>query len=406
MAEIVLVWEMGADMGHVTRLDALAKRLIQRSHKVTCILCDLTGLQQLYHQGQTAPYQIVQGPSWPNLYAKLSRPPANLAEVLLSVGFHKPQVIAEKLAQWRSIFAQLNPDLIIYDYAPTALLASRDLTCKKIGLDDPFSKPPARAPLPAYDVAAKISTANLLVSETRLINTINPVLTEFQLRPIEHVYDLFATDESLLLSIKELDPFAHLRADAHYLGPIATNEVLGRPLEWDAHSTAKKVFAYLKPSYPKLSEFLTCITQLDIQGRIFIPGAQVAIQTQTLQQTQTSPIQFSDQPYDLSQLQQCDLVICHAGHSTLVQAALCGVPALVIPLQQEQLSSAQKSIASGLALGLGHGVTDPAVINAAIKTLLDDNNFKIRAQQCAEHYQKIFTRPALEIIVHTVESYL
>lgn len=409
MAEVVLVWEMGADMGHLTRLDTLAKRLVERGHGVTCIFCDLTGLQRLYPPQQTPPYHLLQGPSWPNQYAKLSRPPANLAEVLLAVGFHKPQVIAAKLAQWRAIFAHLKPGLIIYDYAPTALLATRDLACPKIGLDDPFSKPPARVPLPAYDRDANLSDANLTLSETKLINTLNPVLAEFQLQPIAQVYDLFATDESLLLSIPELDPFAHLRECANYLGPItAPNNTDKQPLDWDPHSSAKKVFAYLKPSYPKLKEFLACITQLDIQGRFFIPGAGAAIQRETIQPLKhNSPIQISEQPYDLAKnLHQCDLVICHGGHSTLVQTALCGVPALVIPLQQEQLSSAQKSVASGLALGLGHGVSDPVTIQAAAKTLLDDADFRQRTVQCAQHYQKVFTRPALDIIVETVESRL
>lgn len=402
MSQVVLVWEMGADLGHVTRLDALAKHLTTRGHSVTCVLSSLSEIQRIYLPPHTPPYQVIQGPSWPDRHSKLSRSPANLAEVLLSIGYHKPQLVAAKLGEWRAIFSQLHPDVIIYDYAPTALLATRDYLCKKISLDDPFSKPPETFPLPSFDQNAKVSTANLAISDTRLVDIVNQVLVQFELSPIRQTSDLFASDKSFLLSIPELDPFAYLRNAATYLGFIEAHDRDKKiALNWNTESTAKKVFAYLKPSYPKLKELLCNIVRLNIQGRFFIPHADQEI----LDICKNSNVQISNTPYDLSEnLAPCDLVICHGGHSTLLQAALCGVPALVIPLQQEQLSTTQKCVDSGLALWLGHGVTDSEKIRSAIQSLLFDEHFQQNTQQCAMRYRNRLTRSAMEVIVEYVEA--
>ena len=402
MPKIVVVWEMGADLGHVTRLDTLAKYLAGRGHEVVCIFSDVSEIQRLYPRPLTPSYRLLAGPSWPDKHLKLSRPPANLVEVLLSIGYYKPQVIAQKLADWRVIFAELKPDLIIYDYAPTAVLASRDLTCKKIGIDDPFSKPPDIFPLPSFDLNAKVSIANLKISEIRLVDTVNLALAQFQLGKITQASDLFATDKSFLLSIPELDPFSHLRASANYVGLISTSGSQQKiALNWNTQSSAKKVFVYLKPNYPKIKELLSCLVKFDIQGRFFIPQASQEMLDIC---RSANNVEISEQPYELAKnLAECDLIICHGGHSTLMQAALCAVPTLIIPLQQEQLSTAQKCVDGGLALAFGSALTDAGKIHSIIHTILSDESFKQRNQLCSDFYKNTFTRSALEIITQYIE---
>jgi UDP-N-acetylglucosamine:LPS N-acetylglucosamine transferase len=402
MSKIVIVWEMGADLGHVTRLDAVAKCLAKRGHSVTCVFRDLDEIQRSYGSIQAPPYKVLQGPRWPIRYSKLSRPPANLVEVLLSIGYHKQELLVTRIAEWRSIFANLDPDLAIFDYAPTALLATRDKSCNKISLDDPFSKAPDIFPLPSFDPDAKVSTANLTISETKFLQIVNQAISKFELSPITQASDIFATHKSFLLSIPELDPFAHLRNSSIYLGPIDNNSNKSKKaLNWDEKSRTPKVFAYLKPDYASLNIFLAAISQLNIQGRFFIPGADQEI----LSRYRNTKIEISTSPYDLSKdMELCDLVVCHGGQSTLTKSVLNGIPALVIPLQQEQLSTTHACVANGLGLGLGHGVVDIDKIRAVIHTLLSNADFQDNAKRCAAHYQTRFTQPALEVVVKHVDS--
>lgn len=399
MTNVVLVWEMGTDLGHVTRLDALARRLSSRGHQVTCIFSDVREISRIHSKSEAPPpYRLLEGPNWQERKQKLSRLPASLTEVLLSVGFYKSQIIVEKLTQWQTVFSSLAPDVILYDYAPTALLATRDLPCQKINLGDPFSTPPARSPLPVFDYGVKMSEANLLISDRRLVETANEALRVLGLREIQIAYDIFAADKTFLLSIPELDPFSFVRDSEHYIGRFDAQQESCRQLNWE-NSSRKRIFAYLKPLYPNLSALLQAVSALDVQGRFFIPGASQEI----FDTYGSSNIEIVTSPYDLSDLGQCDLVICHAGHSTLLQTVLNGIPSLLIPLQQEQMSITQKAIFSRLAVGISHQLSDAENLRAIMRKLLDDSEFRHRVKACADHYQHIFTKSALDTVTEYVE---
>lgn len=402
MAKIVLIWEMGADLGHITRLDMLATHLSHRGHNVTAIFSDMSAISEQYPDLQSAPYRLLQGPSWSSRRLRLSRSPANLSEVLLSVGFYQPQIIADKLVQWQALLAQLQADVIIYDYAPTALLATRTLNCHKINLSDPFSNPPACVPLPLFARNANVSDANLSVSENKLIHCINQATYQTGLMGIQKIHELFSADQTFLLSIPELDPFAHLRSGEKYIGAFANKTEKGIPLQWKK-LPAKKVFAYLKPSWPNLGAFLTAVSQLAIQGRFFIPGAPDAL----LNQYCKADIEIVTSPYELSAgLENCDLTVCHGGHSTLLQSVLNGTPALLVPLQQEQQSIALRAVDSALGQTLAHDVGNPEVIVNSINNLLQKGHLKRTAQSCADYYCKHFSKPAIDVVTEHVESLL
>jgi UDP:flavonoid glycosyltransferase YjiC (YdhE family) len=398
MAKVVLVWEMGTDLGHISRLDALAQHLCRRGHRVTCIFSDLSQIPRLHTHLKVPPYQILEGPKWQERKQKLSRLPASLTEVLLSVGFYKPQTITEKITQWRKLFADLEPDVILYDYAPTALLATRDLSCPKFNLGDPFSLPPARSPLPLFAHGVKVSEANLLISDRRLVDTINESLRAFSLNEIQYVYEIFSADKTFLLSIPELDPFSFIRNLEHYIGPFHVQQSDCHPLNWE-NDARKRIFGYLKPLYPQLKEILSAASGLDVQGRFFIPGAPQDL----LNTYHNSNIEIVTTPYDLAELKQCDLVICHAGHSTLTQSILNGVPSLLIPLQQEQMCITQKAIFSQLAAGISHQLSDVDGLKTILKNLLNDMSFRHRVENCAEHYRQHLTKSVLDTLTEHIE---
>lgn len=399
MASIVLVWEMGTDLGHVSRLDSLASHLSRCGHSVTAIFSDLNYIKHLYPTPHSAPYRIQQGPGWTDRRLRLSRSPANLSEVLLSVGFYQPQTIADKLVQWQALFSQLQADIIIYDYAPTALLATRKIPCHKINLSDPFSNPPACSPLPLFDRYAKVSEANLAISERKLVSCINQATHKTGLADIEYAHELFAADKTFLLSIPELDPFADLRGSEKYIGPFTNQQAGTLPLTW-SRFPEKKVFAYLKPTWPSLEAFLEATSKLPIQARFFIPGAPDTL----VKRYQKTNFEIVTTPYDLRELKDCDLVVCHGGHSTLLQSTLSGTPTLLIPLQQEQQSIALKAVDSALALTLAHDIASSEVISSYIEDLLLNEHVRQRAKHCAQHYKQQFSAPALEVVTKYAES--
>lgn len=400
MAKIVLAWELGADLGHISRLDALAKRLQQKGHSVTLALSSASELQRLYPENSSPLYKVVSAPQWPDKPLKLSREPANLSEILLALGYYKHDALMQRVQRWQQVFSSLTPNLIVFDYAPTALLAARDIHCPKISVDDPFTRPPDLSPLPSYDQS--ISAQNLLLSDNKLIEVVNKVLDALGLEKIQHVYDIFRTSKTFLLSIPELDSFSAWRNADQYIGPIKTSTACARKLNWTLATPTKKIFAYLKPSYPAIREFLTTLAQSDLEIKIFLPGASAEI----LDLCADCGLDIATTPFDLSDLNQADLAICHGGHATSLQAILQGVPLLIIPLQQEQLVTARKCIASGFALGLGARVTDRDKMTGLLQRLLNESELRANARACAAKYQRQLGEPALNIIAHYVEILL
>lgn len=403
MSNVVLVWELGAELGHVTRLNALAHKFAGIGHQVTCVLSNPDQIHTLFAKDYSPPFNILRGPGWPQRSLKLSREPANLSEVLLAVGYHNANALAKNIKGWQSVLAPLKPDVIVYDYAPTALLASRDYQCRKIGLDDPFSKPPSTTPLPSFNQDPNVGSKNLSISESKLLATINLALNECALAGIDHVYDLFATDKSFLLSLPELDPFCEMRSAVEYVGLLEATSDRGVEMNWRSESPTQKMFAYLKPGYPNLPEFLSVVHQLGVEAKMFIPG----VAPEVVEQYAGTLLEILDQPYDVSKrLHEADLVVCHGGHGTVLGSVMNGVPVLIIPLQQEQLTTAKRCIDSGLGFGLGAGVSVREKILSKIQTALDDNNSRNRAHLCSVKYRDCFKASALERVTQYVGEHL
>ncbi len=146
---------------------------------------------------------------------------------------------------------------------------------------------------------------------------------------------------------------------------------------------------------------MAAASSLDIQGRFFIPGA-----PQSLVDTyQNSNIEVMTTPYDLTDLNQSDLVICHAGHSTLAQSILNGIPSVLIPLQQEQMCITQKAIFSRISEGISHQLSDVESLRGILINTLNDMSLRHRVKNCAEHYRQRFTKSVLDTLTEQIENH-
>lgn len=403
MSTVVLVWELGAGFGHVTRLKVLAETFSRRGHTVHLVAKDIKPLLQLYPQGATPNYHIHQAPLWPEKHLKLSREPATSAELLLSLGYYKPELLSGQLRIWRDLLNSFHPDVVVYDYAPTAVLASRRLNCLKISLHSPFSKPPCVSPMPAFDTTEKLSEANLALSDKKLVDVVNQSLQEQRLPVIRHAYQAFDTDLSFLLTIPELDLFAEQRRSDVYIGALdsASEGAVPTPRETRPHQT--RIFAYLKPDYPALEAFLEVLAERNMTGRLFIPDCPADL----LDRYTGSELDISLVPFNVEQaIGDCDLVICHGGHATVLHSILRGLSVLIIPLQQEQLMTARRVIDMGLGQGLGPVVRDREQILSRIDALLSVPQYKENARIISNKYRDLTQTSSLQAIVSAIEAAL
>jgi UDP:flavonoid glycosyltransferase YjiC (YdhE family) len=104
-------------------------------------------------------------------------------------------------------------------------------------------------------------------------------------------------------------------------------------------------------------------------------------------------------------LPYCDLVITHAGFSTVAAALSHGLPMVAIPIDADQPVNAQRCAALGVAEVLEYGRRTPESIRQSVRTLLANNSYRRNAEQIrdqtaalpgAEHGAALLERLAIE----------
>jgi hypothetical protein len=87
-------------------------------------------------------------------------------------------------------------------------------------------------------------------------------------------------------------------------------------------------------------------------------------------------------------------VISHAGNGTVTRAACAGVPLLLLPGGRDQPQVAHGAAAAGIALVLEREQADAKRVRSALRTLLDDARYRMRAHALARraaHYDAAAT---------------
>src|SRR6266568_2098426 len=80
-------------------------------------------------------------------------------------------------------------------------------------------------------------------------------------------------------------------------------------------------------------------------------------------------------------LPYCDLVITHAGFSTVTAALSCGLPMVAIPIDADQPLNAQRCAALGVAEVIQYGQRTPETIRESVRTVLSNPSYRSNAEQ-------------------------
>lgn len=348
MATIALIWELGSDYGHIGRFLPIALELKARGHRPVMILRDISRADEMLGRHGL---EYLQAPLWLPPVQGLPAP-INFTESLFLFGFLQPAGLLSVLRAWRALLALLQPGLLIFDHAPTALLASRGLGLPRIVTGNSFAVPPRRTPLPLYEWWNPKAGAPQRERdcEERLVRNANHALAALGAPPIGCVADLYDAEATLITGAPELDVYGP-RDAACYVGAI---NVLDQGVEprWPA-GPARRVFAYLKPHYGQFEAAVTALARLDASVLVFAPG----LARQTMLRLQTANLAFSAEPLRMRSVrEQVEMAVCHAGGmvDVMLQA---GRPVFLLPMQMEQTMTSRRVEATGC--GLFHPAQQP-----------------------------------------------
>lgn len=350
LPHIVFAWEMGANYGHATKITGVASALSGRA-RVTILARDVLAI------GTMAPDLDVALLPAPHIASDQRDTKAafgqNYAGVLLQEGWRETESLGLLTSSWLNLLGLLQPDVVVAQAAPTALLAARIIGLPAVLLGSGYDCPPRARPMPCY--APGNAEAERIADEQEALSlaNANKILATRGAEPLEAFCDLLHVDLTLLTCLAETDHFAprdrYEPDHPPYLGQIVTVDT-GVTARWIG-SGKPKIMAYLRRGSPQTDVAVSALAQIapDHDIILSVPG----IDAENRDKLIARGVQVFDKPVRLDQiLPECDLGISHASNGVGAAFVQYGVPQIGLPTHREQMLFGQAIARAGLALGI------------------------------------------------------
>lgn len=407
---ILIVWELGAHLGHIGRLAPVAQELLKRGHQVTLLVPDVNRVR-----GHVADHPRLKLAECPGVKATKDFAPASYAALIKSCVLPDDDAATQLAATWRRLLADARPDVMLAEHAPGALLAARLHQLPVLHLADGWGLPLVAArqigrpqlPLlrPVTPGAGMQALKDAAALESELVERANVLLRQAGASVLEGLGDLYSgAAVSLLGTFPELDHFG-ARPDAKYVGASRTN-AKGLVLKWSdvevgttGAARKKRVFVYLQPD-PGNIFVLRALQNLGLDVIAYLPK----VKPEAVSKISSAQVQVSTEPIRIDRLlQDADLVVSNGGHGLLCQSLLAGVPLIVLPTQREQVLLALRAQQSGAVLVLGRKEIKEKFFALAQK-VLDGSAHRAAAAAFAEKYKTLDGTEVIRKLANTLEK--
>jgi hypothetical protein len=354
-------------------------------HKAYDIFCD-SGV--IWHQ---APIVLPR-------HVNVILPIDSYTKVLHNAGYDTPNRLAGLITSWMNLYQLIDPDLIIFDFSPTAMLAARNFRAKTVAIGTGFHLPPKVNPIPSFssELGGSSISDDLLNFENRVLSTINAALDLVNINPLPQFRNLLDADKTVLRTLPEMDHYTS-RSDVEYAGIMKSPP--GETPAWPNHA-GPKIFAYLK-SFETLPNFLHTLNQKRYPTLIY--GDKIP--EEIMQQHSSDTLHFVPKPLDMDAIgNTADVAICNAGHGATTQLLLSGVPLLLLPLNAEQNMVARnvESIGAGLSAPQLH----PEGMKQKLDRVINEHVFKEAALEFSQRYRNTSVTNLSESVLNRLNTLL
>lgn len=377
MARVMLAWELGGGAGHLHKLQPLIDPLQKRGHSLVAAVKDVAGARRVFGD---AGMPIFPAPLWYGSTLGM-RPAASFAEVLFRVGYLEPDDIAAQAASWAGLLRLNQVQLLIAEHAPTAIIAARTLGIPYLTIGTGFSVPPDISPMPSLEPWHRVPPNRLQQADQQATATINKVLDDAAVEPIDNLAALYHSHPTLMLTLPELDHYG-VRDNVRYWGPlVGRNRPKPAPV-WPS-GKGEKVFVYLHPGYRQFNGMLQQLLKAPYRSLIVAPGVPGPMASKL----SNDRVRLTSQAVDMKAVvKSCRVIMNHAAHGTMAHVFSYGRPMLLLPNFVEQTVLAWR--ASNQKLGLMAN-PDPSKHNykAMISRFLDSKELFEHTDALAQRYR-------------------
>jgi UDP:flavonoid glycosyltransferase YjiC (YdhE family) len=372
VSRVLLTWELGLHLGHLTRLLPMAQQLKADGHTVLVATRDIQAAAAVLGPAAIA---FVQAPHLPT-GIPLAHRATGYADILLSQGWSDRSALWGLTQSWLNLFHLFNPDHLILDYSPTVSLAARIAGIPAWLVGNGFELPPLTDPLPPFPGFSWATPEKAAQSEQLAVVNANSELRAFKGPAVPALRDLVLERRRLFATFPELDHYG-ARDDAHYIGPLLGHLDLPR-VDWP-EGDGPKIFVCLRPDTNHVKHILAALSQ--ITARVVCVATGFARASSDL--VPKGHIRYSSRPVDLDALQDAELCITYGAEGTMMRFLLAGVPQLIAPWHVETYMAARKVEAAGCGAAL-EAQSEAIGIGAQIESLAGDCLLRRKARAFAE----------------------
>ncbi|UCH74044.1 MAG: hypothetical protein JSU82_17285 [Rhodospirillales bacterium] len=367
MARVLIGWELGAGLGHVKRLLAVARGLAAHGYQPVFVLRNLV---EPWPALRDAPFPLIQAPQWQPRPDQTGKPfrAAAISDIFAMQGFDNPDDLMPMVEGWQNLINLTRPDLIISDYSPTLCLAAYGVNPMVI-VGDGFTMPPHD--LPTFPILRPQFRETL--PQKRMLGVIAEVQRRRNRPSPETLPGLFAAEARYVCTLPELDPYRAERKEK-VLGPFET------PPPPAPLPRKPRFFSYIASDFRGIKNAVRGLAEIKVPGEIYIRRASPAMK----QALRKRGHHVHDAPAPLLDvLRNASAIIHHGGIGTTEAAVGIGRPQVVLPRHMEQELTARALEELGVGVKVS-GNFAPGAVADALNTVIDDPQFAERAGEFAE----------------------
>jgi UDP:flavonoid glycosyltransferase YjiC (YdhE family) len=375
MTQLRLFLAAFGEPGHAFPMLALGSKLVARGHEV--VVETWTRWREYV---ESAGMQFVPAPEYP-VFAPGQAP------------LTQHEAIVRAARETRQTLRELMPDAIVHDILTLGPALAGELEGIPVGTLIPHVHPAGERGFPPWAFGARLPRTRMGTQLWSALQgwmemglrqgreELNATRAKLSLPPVQRLHGGLSRALTLVGTFPQLEYPRTWPAGTHVVGPLMWEPPFERvdpppgpePLVLVAPSTAQD------PEQRLLRAALAGlggepIRVLATWNRRPLPGpAPVPANTRLVEwvsYSQTMPL--------------CALVICHAGHGTMVRALASGAPVLAVPHAGDMSENAARADWAGVGVRLPWRLLGPRALRLAVRHALSDRSLAARARDLAE----------------------
>jgi hypothetical protein len=392
---VLIVWQYGANLGHIARLLPIAAALRARGVKVVFAVRDrATALRHLEPLG----YPWCVGPHAPMAPAGAAAP-VNQAEILLRMGFAQPASALDCVVRWMQLLGALRPDAVLVDESPLALYAARTAGVPCLAIGHGFEIPVMEAMGPCLTPWTQGAQEACMRTEAQLANNLQKLAQCIAPcaigRAPASVDQLFDPAACILCAWPELDHFDRAVSPGIYSGPIWSELAEATRVDWPDR-LGKKVLCYLNLEDKRHDLMWQSLAQHHQANVLVISPSGSPKACEAARGWGITVVEHACLLSPL--LTRCDAVIGYGGMGLTSMALHAAKPLLMLPQQLEQMVLAYRLCKRGLALAtVRHN--HKAGIREKCARLLDGTQTSPQVKAFAQRYADFRPAHAVDAVI-------